>query len=140
MQTATLPIAVQTRTADAVAAADTARPSVLAVAAAVDALDDTIMAACKVSGHGEHATESIRNTVDRLRSRRAALLAGLTATVDEVATVYAGLLELSATARTVGVSLDDTNVGAVNDSITLLQTTFAELEADATRLPIDGLA
>lgn len=60
--------------------------------------------------------------------------------MDEVATVYAGLLELSATARTVGVSLDDTDVGAVNDSITLLQTTFAELEAGATQLPVDGLA
>jgi hypothetical protein len=139
LQTAALPMAVETKTADAVAAADIARPSVLAVAAAVDALDETISAACKVSGHGEHAAESIRNTVSRLKTRRATLLDGLTAAVDEVATVYAGLLELSATARTVGVWLEDTDVGAVNDSVTLLQTTFAELEADAARLPMDGL-
>lgn len=139
LQTAALPMAVKTKTADAVAAADIARPSVLAVAAAVNTLDETISAACKVSGHGEHAAESIRNTVGRLRTRRATLLDGLTAAVDEVATVYAGLLELSATARTVGVWLEDTDVGAVNDSVTLLQTTFAELEADAARLPIDGL-
>lgn len=139
LQTATLPMAVKTKTADAVAAADIARPSVLAVAAAVNTLDETISAACKVSGHGEHAAESIRNTVGRMRTRRATLLDGLAAAVDEVATVYAGLLELSATARTVGVWLEDTDVGAVNDSVTLLQTTFAELEADAARLPMDGL-
>ena len=62
--------------------------------------------------------------------------------MDEVATVYAGLLELSATARTMGVSLDDTEVGAVNDAVTLLQMTFAELEADAAepsaRRPVLG--
>ena len=38
-----------------------------------------------------------------------------------------------------GVSLDDTDVGAVNDAVTLLQMTFAELEADAAGLPHDGL-
>ena len=59
--------------------------------------------------------------------------------LDEVATVYAGLLELSATARTMSVALDDTEVGAVNDSVTLLQMTFAELEADAANLPTQGL-
>jgi hypothetical protein len=107
--------------------------------AAVDALDEAIAAACNVSGQGEHATESIKNTVDRLTSRRAKLLDRLTAAVDEVATVYAGLLELSATARTIGVSVDDTDVGAVNDSVTLLQMTFAELEADAANLTTEGL-
>ena len=59
--------------------------------------------------------------------------------VDEVATVYAGLLELSATANTLGVTVDDSEVSAVNDSVTLLQMTFAELEADAAALPADGL-
>ena len=38
-----------------------------------------------------------------------------------------------------GVSLDDTEVGAVNDSVTLLQMTFAELEADAASLPNEEL-
>jgi hypothetical protein len=61
------------------------------------------------------------------------------AAVDEVDAVYAGLLELSATERTMGVSLDDADVGEVNDSVTLLQMTFAELEADAARLPHNGL-
>ncbi len=53
--------------------------------------------------------------------------------------MYAGLLELSAIACTIGVSVDDTDVGAVNDSVTLLQMTFAELEADAADLPSVGL-
>jgi hypothetical protein len=34
---------------------------------------------------------------------------------------------------------DDTEVSAVNDAVTLLQMTFAELEADAANLPNEGL-
>jgi hypothetical protein len=139
LRTDALPGVVQNKADDALAAADGARPSVLQVAVAVDALDEAIVAARKVSGQGEHAEQSIKKTVGRLRARRTTLLARLTVAVDEVATVYAGLLELSATARTMGVSLDDTEVGAVNDSVTLLQMTFAELEADAASLPSGGL-
>ena len=129
LQTEALPGVVQTKAEDALAAADAARPSVLQLAAAVDALDEAISAARQVPGQGEHAA----------KSRRAKLFDRLTAAVDEVAIVYAGLLELSATARTMGVSLDDTEVGAVNDSVTLLQMTFAELEADAASLPNEEL-
>ena len=125
---------VQSKAEDALAAADAARPSVLQVAAAIDALDEAISAARNVSGQGEHAAASIKKTVGRLKSRRAKLFDRLIAAVDEVATVYAGLLELSATARTMGVSLNDAEVAAVNDSVTLLQMTFAELEADAAGL------
>jgi hypothetical protein len=139
LQRNALPDVVQTKAEDALVAADAARPSVLQMAAAVDALDEAISAARNVSGQGEHAADSIDKTVGRLKSRRAKLLDRLTAAVDEVATVYAGLLELSATARTMGVSLDDTEVGAVNDSVTLLQMTFAELEADAANLTNEGL-
>ena len=139
LQTTALPEVVQTKAEDALAAADAARPSVLQMAAAVDALDDAIAAAREVSGQGDNAVESIKKTIVRLRSRRAALFERLTAAVDEVATVYAGLLEVSATARTMGVSLDDTEVGAVNDAVTLLQMTFAELEADAANLPSEDL-
>ncbi|WP_164478564.1 hypothetical protein [Mycolicibacterium stellerae] len=134
-----LPDVVGRKADDALAAADAARPSVVRTAAAVDALDEAISAARKVSGRGEHATEAIGRSVDRLRSRRRGLVEKLTAAVDEVATVYAGLLELSATARTMGVGLDDGEVGAVNDSVTLLQMTFAELEADAADLANEGL-
>jgi hypothetical protein len=137
--TGKLPEVVQFKAVDALAAADAARPSVVQVAAAVDALDDAIFAARGVSGQGERAAESIDKTICRLTSRRARLFDKLTAAVDEVATVYAGLLELSATARTMSVALDDTEVGAVNDSVTLLQMTFAELEADAATLSNEGL-
>jgi hypothetical protein len=139
LRTEALSGVVQSKAEDAVAAADAARPSVLQVAAAVDALDEAISAARKLTGQGEHAAESIKKTVGRLKSRRAKLFDRLTAAVDEVATVYAGLLELSATARTMGVALDDTEVGAVTDSVTLLQMTFAELEADAANLPNERL-
>jgi hypothetical protein len=139
LRTGALSGVVQSKAEDAVAAADAAHLSVLQVAAAVDTLDAAISAARRVSGHGEHATESIKNTVGRLQARRAKLFERLTAAVDEVATVFAGLLELSATERTMGVSLDDTDVGAVNDAVTLLQMAFAELEADAAGLPHDGL-
>lgn len=139
LQTELLPDVVQAKAEDALTAADAARPSVLQMAAAVDALDDAISAARDVSGQGEHAVESIKKTITRLRSRRAKLFERLTAAVDEVATVYAGLLEVSATARTMGVALDDTEVGAVNDAVTLLQMTFAELEADAASLPSERL-
>ena len=139
LQTDALPEVVQRKADAALTAAEAARPSVVQVATAVDALDEAISAACKVSGQGEHAADSIKQTVGRLRSRRAKLFDRLTAAVDEVATVYAGLLELSATSRTMVVSLDDTEVGAVNDSVTLLQMTFAELEADAAKLQSEYL-
>jgi hypothetical protein len=139
LQTGKLPEVVQFKAEDALAAADAARPSVLQVAAAVDALDDAILAARGVSGQGARAADSIEKSIGRLRLRRTKLFDKLTATVDEVATVYGGLLELSATARTMGVALDDTEVGTVNDSVTLLQMTFAELEADAATLSHEGL-
>lgn len=99
LQTPSMPGVVRTKAEEALVAAGAARPYVLRVAAAVDALDDSSSAA----------------------------------------TVYAGLLELSATARTMGVCFDDTDVGSVNDSVTLLQMTFVELQADAAKLPVDGL-
>lgn len=139
LQRNALPDVVQPKAAEALAAADAARPALLQMAAAVDALDEAISAARNVSGHGEHASVSIDKTIGRLRMRRAKLLDGLSTAVDEVATVYAGLLELSATARTNGVALDDGDIGAVNDSVTLLQMTFAELEADAANLTNEGL-
>jgi hypothetical protein len=59
------------------------------------------------------------------------------AAVYEVATVYTGLLELSATARTMGVSLDSTEVIRVNDTSVLLQASFAELESVAAEFTLD---
>jgi hypothetical protein len=134
-----LPVVAQPKAQDALGAADAARSSVLKMAGAVDTLDEAISAARKVSGQGEHAAETINKTVGRLKERRAKLLGKLTAAADEVATVYAGLLEVSATALTMDVSLDDGDLGAINDSVTVLQMTLAELEADATKLSNDAL-
>lgn len=117
----------------ALTAARGAQPSVLRLAMAVDALDEAITSARAVAGQREHATSSIRLTVGRLRTRRTALLDRLAGAVDEVATVYAGLLELSATARTMGVEPADGDIATVNESVTLLRMTFAELDADAAR-------
>jgi hypothetical protein len=138
LQGKALPDAVRFQADEALAAADAARPSVVQTAAAVDAMDEAIGLACNVSGRGEHAAESITRTVGRLQSRRDRLVEKLTAAVDEVATVYAGLLELSATARTMGVALDDGEVGRIGDAVSLLQMTFAELEADSARLANEG--
>lgn len=131
VRTDALPAVVQAKADEAVAAADIARPSVLQMASACDALDEAIAAARAVSGRGEHAVESIGRTVGRMKARRSGVLGRLEAATDEVATVYTGLLELSATARTIGMALDDSEVAAVNDSVTLLQMTFAELEVEA---------
>lgn len=130
-----LPPVVRAKADDALVATAAARPFVVRMATAVDALDESIAAARDVAGRGVDAAQTIGRTVDRMGSRRVRLLDGLAAAVDDVATVYAGLLELSATARTMGVGFDDTEVGAVNDSITLLRITFAELEADSASLP-----
>jgi len=117
----------------ALATAHGARSSVVRLALAVDALDDAIASAGRIAGQREHATSSIRMTVRRLRTRRTELLDRLAGAVDEVATVYAGLLELSAAARTMGVEPADGDIAAVNEAVTLLRMTFAELDADAAR-------
>jgi len=139
LRSETLPRVVAGHVDDALAAADAARATVAQLAAAVDAFDEAIAAARRVAGHGEHAKESIAGTVERLTARRAKLVDGLTSAVDEVGTVYAGLLELAATARTIGIALDDIDVGAVNDAVTLMRMAFAELEADAAGLQGGGL-
>jgi hypothetical protein len=138
LQGKALPDVVRFQAGEALAATRAARPSVLQMAVAVDAVDEAIALACNVSGQGEHAAESVTRTVGRLQSRRERVIEKLTAAVDEVATVYAGLVELSATARTMGVALDDGEVGRVGDAVTLLQMTFAELEADAAKLVSKG--
>jgi hypothetical protein len=137
MRTGALPGLLQNSAAEALAAGHGARRSALRVAAAVDELDETILATSNVAGQGEGAARTIRETAGRLTVRRAELLDRLTGAVDEVATVYTGLLELSATARTMGVSVDSTEVIRVNDTAVLLQATFAELESIAADFTLD---
>jgi hypothetical protein len=131
------PDVVRSRAAQALAAADSVRPSVLQLGVATDTVDKAIRAAQAVRGQGPHALSSIGAAVRRLRKRRDLLLDRLACAVDEIAAVYAGLLELSATASTFGVGIDDSEIGAVNDAVMLLQTTFAELETQAADLARD---
>ena len=93
LHTARLPDVARNKARDALDAAAGARLLAVQVAVAVDALDEAISAARKVPGLSGRAAESINNTVGRLDTRRSLLLDRLTVTVDEVATVYAGLRE-----------------------------------------------
>ena len=126
----TLPPLVQSSAADAWAAADGARASATRVAAAADDLDAAIFAARRVIGHGPAARRAIEESVGRLRGRRGELLDRLASVVDEVATVYTRLLEMSATARTMAVAVDSSAFATVNDSVVLLRLALSELEAD----------
>lgn len=134
-----MPDIVRARVEDAMAAADRARPSVARIAAAVDTLDETISAAGEVSSRGAAAAASIKMTVERLTVRRSELLGRLATAVDEVAAVYAGLLELAATTGTVVAAPDTSDVSMVNHSVTALRMTLAELEAGGSSLKDDGL-
>lgn len=128
-----LPDAVETSTVEALTAADGARRSALRVAVAADTLDAAIERAQSLAGRVS-GSGSVRDTVDRMSRRRDALLVRLRAAVDEVAELYARLLELTATVNTLDVGGDVSDIGRVNDSITALQDTFAELEAEVARV------
>ena len=132
-----LPEVVRTKAAEALVAADSVRPTVWQLAVATDVVDDAIATAGALRAQGPLALSSIGTTVGRLRTRRDGLLERLATAVDEIATVYAGLLELSATASTIGLGVQDREISAVNDSITLLHMTFAELEVQAADLVRD---
>ena len=130
-----LPDAVEISTVNALTAADGARSSALQVAQAVDTLDVAIERADALARRS--STAAVGGTLRRLHVRRDGLLAKLRSAVDEVSGVYARLLELTATASTLDVVPGDDQIGPVNDSITALQETFAELEADAAKVPPD---
>lgn len=132
LQASNLPAALHTSAADAVTAADGAIDVSYRVAAAVDALDRALGQAGSVArrlpGSGE-----VRGSIERMAGRRQQLLGKLTAAVNGVGEVYAGLLELSATASMAGVgtdALDD--VTRVNESLDALRGAFDELERDAS--------
>lgn len=127
-----LPSSLHISAADAVTAADSAIATSRRVAAAVDALDRALGQATGVArrlpGSGE-----VRGSIDRMAARRTQLLGKLGAAVNGVGEVYAGLLELSATASLAGIgtdALDD--VTRVNESLDALRGAFDELERDAS--------
>ena len=127
-----LPSSLNASAADAVTATDSAIATSRRVAAAVDALDRAIGQAGGVArrlpGSGE-----VRGSIERMTGRRAQLLGKLATAVNGVGEVYAGLLELSATASLAGVGTDGLDeVSQVNESLDALRGAFDELERDAT--------
>jgi hypothetical protein len=119
--------------ADAVSVAENSRVSALQVARAVDILDDGLAQGQSVRSYTDTGSKSVQAAVARMASRRTGLLNRLRGAVDQVAQIYAQLLELSTTASTLDVSVDGggSDVTAISDSLTALQQTFTELESDA---------
>lgn len=111
---------------EALVAAENAYGTAVRVAAAVDGLDIAI------SRSGPPGNQQVREAVQRMTDRRAALLIKLNATVDEIAEVYTKLLEMSATVSSLDLGVGATEeVAKVNDSLDHLRQSLAELEDQA---------
>lgn len=127
-----LPPALTMTAGNAVSAAEGAAATARRVASAVDALDSALARAHTLARRMPQSAE-VRGTVERMAGRRAELLGRLTVAVHGVGEIYAGLLELSATAQLAGLGTADTGeVSGVNDSLVALRAAFDELERDAS--------
>ncbi len=123
------PDAVVDPSIEALVAAENTFGAAARVAAAIDGLDIALARSGQPSPNVQ-----VREAVQRMADRRAALLAQLRGTVDEVAEVYTKLLELSATVSSLDVGVGATDeVEKVNSSLDSLRHTLAELEAQARR-------
>jgi len=102
------------------------------VARAIDAVDDAVARAGRVAQQMPRSVP-VKDSVERMRQRRALLLTKLTVAVDEVGEVYAKLLELSTTAELLGVPTQETSAAAqLGDSLDAIRAAFTELELDAS--------
>lgn len=124
------PDAVVDPSIEALVAAESAYGPAVRVAAAVDGLDTALhRSAATPSGSAE-----VREAVQRMANRRAALLEKLRSMVDEVAEVYTKLLEMSAAVSSLDVAMGATeDVEKVNSSLDSLRHTLAELETQADK-------
>jgi len=124
------PDAVVDPSIEALVATETAYPTAVRVAAAVDGLDTALTrSASTPSGSAE-----VRDAVQRMANRRGALLEKLRGMVDEVAEVYTKLLEMSAAVSSLDVTMGATeDVEKVNSSLDSLRHTLAELETQADK-------
>lgn len=134
LQQPELPLFVAGPAADAVSAADLATGTATEVALAVDALDDALARAGRLSATMASG-DRVQGPVGRMAARRQALLGRLAEAVDGVGEIYAKLLELSA-----GVDpLLDTDpalqrpdpVAEVNSSLDTVRVVLAEMLTDA---------
>ena len=100
------------------------------VAAAVDGLDTALT---RSTSTPSNSTE-VREAVQRMANRRAALLEKLRSMVDEVAEVYTKLLEMSAAVSSLDISMGATeDIEKVNSSLDSLRHTLADLETQADK-------
>jgi len=126
---------VATAAADALRVAQESRARALRVALAIDLLDSGIDQNAEVRGFTEQGSQTIQTSIERMAARRQALLQKLRAAVDQIASVYAQLVEVSTTASTLDVSVDSGGeIAGIGDSLTALQKTFTELENDAAAI------
>ena len=129
LRESTLPDSVTDSAIEALVATDGSRAQALRVAEAIDKLDDALQRSSQLaSGPG---STGVQAAIDRMQSRRQALLGKLESAVGEVAEVYTKLLELSATVDTLDVGSGKSEVEQVNASLDSLRMAFAELEQDA---------
>ncbi len=127
-----LPAGLTSTGAAAVNAAQNATATAVRVAGAVDGIDRALSRAGTVASRMPGSGE-VRGSIERMGSRRQALLGKLTSAVNGIGEVYTGLLELSTTAEMAGVAIDGLDeVAQVNESLDALRGAFEELERDAS--------
>jgi len=124
------PDAVVDPSIEALVAAESGYGTAVRVAAAVDGLDTALT---RSTSTPSNSTE-VREAVQRMANRRAALLEKLRGMVDEVAEVYTKLLEMSAAVSSLDVTMGATeDVEKVNSSLDSLRHTLADLETQADK-------
>lgn len=124
------PDAVVDPSIEALVAAEGGYGTAVRVAAAVDGLDTALTRSTSTPS----SSTEVREAVQRMANRRAALLEKLRTMVDEVAEVYTKLLEMSAAVSSLDVTMGATeDVEKVNSSLDSLRHTLAELETQAEK-------
>ncbi|HET7689054.1 MAG TPA: hypothetical protein VFK41_01635 [Nocardioidaceae bacterium] len=124
------PDAVVDPSIEALVAAESGYGTAVRVAAAVDGLDTALSRSTATPS----TSNEVREAVQRMADRRAALLEKLRSMVDEVAEVYTKLLEMSAAVSSLDLGMGATeDVEKVNSSLDSLRHTLADLESQADK-------
>lgn len=136
MRESKLPDSVTDSAIEALVATDGAYTSATRVAAVVDKLDGALARSEGISGgFGDKPPMGVWESIERMKSRRQALLDRLDGAVGQVAEVYTKLLELSATVDSMDLGETQLNeVATVNSSLDQLRNAFTELEKDAAHV------
>jgi hypothetical protein len=122
-----LPDSVMDQAISALVAAEGTRDTARRVAAAVDGLDEALRRSQEVAG--PQPSGEVRAAMERMSQRRGELITKLHHSVEAVATVYAKLLETSATINSLDVGDEALGeIASVNRSLDQLRGTLTELE------------